>query len=609
MIKLSQRQQEAVNHGDGAILIVAGPGSGKTRVLTERVRRLLTEVQGHYRILALTFTNKAANEMKERLAEFENIEQRAFLGTFHSFCLEVLATRGEGVGINAIPTVFESYQDRKQVLLQAVMSDPALQSELYQIADPKEQSKRLSYWLETISALKGDLLQPEAVEDDLMSRVYAAYNSGLSASSAYDFDDLLFLTYRLFTERPKIADFYRRQYRYILVDEAQDINEAQYRILQSLCGQTYRNVMLVGDPKQAIFVWNGADPKYLDLFGKDFQATKIVLTDNFRSSKAVVEAAKKLAPEYSVLGQLPINGELGLIEGQNEEEEACGVLDKLQGLLQHGHPDIEGPITLVRCALIGRNRYVFDAIEDQLKVRGIQYYRHETVQEESESDLMKNFDLCLRVISNPRDVLHFNTLAKRLGVSHTDAALENGLNGIFKGIQNPDLDVKALSQSTAKLVGERANMESAFGILEKFANSQSEESMKALLLRDIAEWKIRWDIFVRSSTGGQHSISSFLSQVALGRTQPVMREGLALLTVHSAKGLEFDVVFIMGMSDGTFPDYRAKGKAAEEERRNAFVAVTRSRRLLYCSYPQIKMMPWGATRTQRKSEYLAIIGL
>jgi DNA helicase-2/ATP-dependent DNA helicase PcrA len=609
MIKLSQRQQEVVSHGDGALLVVAGPGTGKTRVLTERVRRLLTEVEGHYRILALTFTNKAANEMKERLAEFQNIEQRAFLGTFHSFCLDVLATRGEAVGIIGIPTVFESYQDRKQVLQQAVASDPVLRAELDQLGDPKEQSKRLSCWLEAISGLKGGLLLPEAVEDALLSRVYSAYNSGLRACSACDFDDMLFLAYRLFTESPNIPDFYRRQYRYILVDEAQDINEAQYRVLQSLCGENYRNVMLVGDPKQAIFVWNGADPKYLALFEKDFHAKTIVLTENFRSSKAVVRAAQKLSPDYSVSGQLPIDGEVGLIEAPDEDQEACQVLDKLQDLLRDGHPDIEGPITLGRCALLARNRYVFDAVEKELKARSIKYFKQVSAQEDSESDLMRNFDLCLRVISNSRDILHFSALAKRLGLSPAPVTLESGLQGIFQAVQQPDPETETLMRATDKLTGGRASMPAALAILEGFANSQTDERVKELQLRDIAEWKLKWDVYVRSRPGSQHSVGGFLSQVALGRTQPATREGLALLSVHAAKGLEFDVVFIIGMCQGTFPDYRAKGAAAAEERRNAFVAVTRSRRLLYCSYPRRKRMPWGDLRAQSKSEYLNIVGL
>ncbi len=146
------------------------------------------------------------------------------------------------------------------------------------------------------------------VEDDDERRLYEGYDAQLRASAALDYDDLLLLTYRLFTERPKIADFYRRQYKYICIDEAQDLNEAQYRLLVSLCGSEFTNVMMVGDPRQAIYVWNGADPKYLDLFQRDFRAKKIMLTENFRCSKAVVAAARRLDSSYTVEGQLPNRG-------------------------------------------------------------------------------------------------------------------------------------------------------------------------------------------------------------------------------------------------------------------------------------------------------------
>lgn len=609
MIKLSALQQEVVDHNDGAILVVAGPGSGKTRVLTERLRRLLTEVSGHYRILALTFTNKAANEMKERLVEFQAIEQRAFLGTFHSFCLDVLATRGEAVGINGVPTVFESFQDRKQVMQQAAMEDSILRAELENLSDAKEQSKRLSYWLEAISNLKASLLLPDAVEDPLLNRVYTAYTSGLRASSACDFDDMLLLTYRLFTEKPKIADFFRRQYRYVLVDEAQDINEAQYRVLQALCGDNYRNVMLVGDPKQAIFVWNGADPKYLEMFRNDFGAKQIELSENFRCSRKVVDAAKKLAPDYKVIGQLPIEGELELIVGSDEDDEATQVVEKMLALIDEGHPDIEGPITLERCAILARNRYVFNALEEKLKATSINFHKQVSVQEDFESDLMINFNLCLRTLANPNDILHFNSLIKRLGIRTFPNSHTRTLSDIFSVIEEPDPEISVLKNATEKLTGPKFSMSAAVGILEKWVNEQENDSVKELQLKDISEWKLRWDVYLRGTTGGSHSVGAFLSQMALGRTQPAKREGLALLSIHAAKGLEFDVVFIMGMSEGTFPDYRAKGAASIEERRNAFVAVTRSRRLLFCSYPEMKRMPWGDLRTQNKSSFLEIMDL
>ena len=614
-IRLSETQQKIVQHGEGALLVVAGPGSGKTRVLTERIRRLLSESEGHFRILALTFTNKAANEMKVRLEEFPDINQRAFIGTLHSFCMEVLANRGKPVGIENLPHIFESYQDRKQALSQAVMEDPELKHELKKSGDAKEQEKLLERWLKMIGTAKNNLLLPEMLEDDIGRKIYEAYNEGLRASDAVDYDDLLLLTYRLFTERPKIADFYRRQYRYICIDEAQDLNEAQYQIIRALCGSEYRNVMMVGDPKQAIFVWNGAHPKYLDLFERDFGAKKICMNENFRSSQAVVKAAKALSPEYEVEGQLPIAGDLKLIVGRDEKEEAVLVLEYLNKLNTKGHEDIEGPVKLERCALLGRNRFVFSAIEGELTVRQWPYYKQLSTQHESESDLLKDFELCLRLLSNPHDRLHLGLLLKRWGVngeviSFKDFNSRLELLGALKRYA-VDENHKAALEAVEAMEWTEQDFKflKAMSSLEALAENSASQEERALILEDTQVWRKHWDFFLRSESGGQHNLSSFLGQVALGATQQPRQDGLALLTVHSAKGLEFDVVVVMGMAEGIFPDYRARGTALEEEKRNAFVAVTRSKRLLCFSYSQARVMPWGEMWQQQPSRYLKEIGL
>src|ERR1019366_8741938 len=358
-VRLTSTQRQVAAHGDGAILVVAGPGSGKTRVLTERVRRLLADPTQHFRVLALTFTNKAANEMIERLDDVPDIRTRAFLGTLHSFCMEVLANRGKPIGVDGLPNIFESFDDRKQVLANAVHAEPRLAALLKDAGDTKEQQRTLGRWLERISELKNSLVLPGMVDDEDERALYESYDAELRASAALDYDDLLLLTYRLFEERPKVAEFYQRQYRYICIDEAQDLNEAQYRLLVSLCGSEFKNVLMVGDPKQAIYVWNGADPKYLDLFERDFSAKKVTLTENFRCSRTVVAAAQRLDPSYSVEGQLPVQGAVELIQRDDEPSEAQAIVSKLKSLLSAGHPDIEGEITLGRCAALGRNRFVF----------------------------------------------------------------------------------------------------------------------------------------------------------------------------------------------------------------------------------------------------------
>lgn len=412
-VRLSPTQMRVVEHEEGALLVVAGPGSGKTRVLTERVRRLMTEVPGHFRILALTFTNKAANEMRERLSDLGNESQRAFIGTMHSFCLEMLAERGKPVGVDGLPHVFEQHKDRKEILVEAVKQDPLLSGELASEPDSKAVTKRLDVWLASISWLKAHPSEVEDSDDEIGKRALEAYDAGLRACGAYDFDDLLLLSYRLLSEYPKFADFYRRLYRFVCIDEAQDLNEAQYSVLTALCGDSFRNVMMVGDPKQSIYGFNTSSPDYMWRFQKEFGAEKIELTENFRSSKAVVDLAVALDANYVVEGRLPISGLVEVLAGADEEAEAKLVVDKMQRLIADGHKDVEGAIIWERCAVLGRTRFALLAVEAELRRRGIPFYKRLTANHENESDVMEDFVLSLRVMANPRDRLHLSVLAKR----------------------------------------------------------------------------------------------------------------------------------------------------------------------------------------------------
>jgi DNA helicase-2/ATP-dependent DNA helicase PcrA len=451
------------------------------------------------------------------------------------------------------------------------------------------------------------------MDDVVGKKVYEAYNDGLRALNVLDFDDLLLLTYRLFQERPKIADFYRRQYSYICIDEAQDLNEAQYQVLCALCGSSHRNVMMVGDPKQAIFVWNGANPKYLDLFERDFGAKKISMNENFRSSQVVVNAAKALIPEYDIDGQPVFIGFIKLIVGDNEQQEAIAVLDYIQKLILSGHEDLEAPIAFERCAFLGRNRYVLAHVEKELKNRQIPYFKHLSAQHESESDLLRDFEVGLRIMVNPLDKLHLNMLLKRWGINSNNIYINNindplvVLSEIDKHVSEKDQKAILYALKAMDYTYRDIDFMKSIDYLDIYSKDKIGPE-RALIKEDIMVWRDHWNSFLHSQPGGQHSLSTFLSQVALGTTQQPKQEGIALLTVHSAKGLEFDVVVVMGMTEGTFPDYRAKGPALQEEKRNMFVAVTRSKRVLVLSYPRTRIMPWGSVRKQKPSRYLKDLG-
>lgn len=606
---LSPQQQEVVSHMDGALLVIAGPGSGKTRVLTERIRNLLTTVPGHFRVLALTFTNKAADEMRERLADLGEDRQRAYIGTLHSFCLDMLVERGKLVGVDGMPNIFEQIKDRKEILLKAVQEDSALKAELDEAQDSKDRNRILDAWLGLISHIKGHPVKYAVIADEMEQRLLDAYDAEMRACNAYDFDDLLLLVYRLLTENPKLADFYRRLYRFISVDEAQDLNEAQYGVLCALCGLDYKNLMLVGDDKQSIYGFNKSSPEYMERFRNEFQAQSIELTQNFRSSRAVVEIAKAMDPKYQVAGQLAIAGEVALMVGSDEDEEATLVVDKMQALFASGHPDVEGPIGPSTCAILGRNRFVLLGIERELKARQIPFYKRLTANHENESETVDDFVLALRVTANPRDRLHFAALAKRWHVAAPES-VTNAIDNLAWMAEAAGDHAQAIVDAV-KLIDrnpQRVDMMAAIELLTNYADTLDEADRLAIY-EDMAVFTQEWDQYLKSD--GHKSVASFLSSKALGATQKASREGVALLTVHSSKGLEFDVVFVPGMAEGTFPDYRAQSRPKEmlEEGRNAFVAVTRSKRLLYLSYPRQKVMPWGDTRGQVPSRYLRQAGL
>ena len=605
-VRLSPQQIEVVSHVDGPLLVIAGPGSGKTRVLTERVRTLLEGVSGHFRVLALTFTNKAADEMRERLADLGDERNRAFVGTLHSFCLDMLSERGKFVGIDGVPNIFEQFKDRKEILLKAIAEDPVLDQEIDHIGDAKGRARRVEEWLQMISRIKAHPITYAVLEDEMMKRVLDAYDAGMRACNAYDFDDLLLLTYQLLTNNPKLADFYRRLYRFICIDESQDLNEAQYAVICALCGPTFKNVMLVGDPKQSIYGFNTSSPKYMERFEEDFGAKRIELTENFRSSRAVVEKARALDPNYSVSGQVPIAGECVVFVAENQEIEAKQIVDRMEALFKSGHPDIEGTVTPSSCAVLGRTRFVLLAVEKELQSRSIPFYRRLTSNRENESDLVEDFQLALRLVGNPRDRPHFTMLAKRWNVPApvTPSETISMLEAMTDASSKPESAVVTRALKAMVNNGTKLDLVPAFNVLKGYADTLDEDGKRAIY-EDVAVFSEEWDQYLRATNSGR-SLASFMSSKALGATQKATRNGVGLLTVHSAKGLEFDVVFLAGMAEGTFPDFRARpGPTMEEEKRSAFVAVTRSRRLLFLSYPEWRLMPWGDMRKQLPSRFIA----
>ncbi|MBF0427534.1 MAG: ATP-dependent helicase [Magnetococcales bacterium] len=601
--RLTPDQQMVVNHGDGPLVVVAGPGSGKTRVLTERIRRLVTEVPGHFYVLALTFTNKAANEMTERLSDLGMAQKRVTISTMHGFCLELLRDRGERIGVIGEPQIFERAEDRQQILLEAAMQDPFLVDLLKQADEKQERPKLLRQWLDHIAKIKTHPLTHLGREEPLARHVVEAYDAGLRACGAYDFDDLLLLAYQLLIDFPKVADLYRRIYGYICIDEAQDLNEAQYAVLLALCGDSFRNVMMVGDPKQSIYGFNNASPEYMRKFYKELNARVIKLNENFRSSQAVIDVAKKLNPQYLVAtledDRLPIQGAVKLFVGTDETHEAQIVCKQLEKLFTQGH-------TPHQCAILGRNQYLLMAVENELQVRGIPFYKRFSSLEEYDSPVVREFQLALRIFANPRDQLHLNALARAWEIDPSELVQ---LGQVVEQTGNPrHFAIKTALNHLSRLVDLRPCIQ----MLQAYADKLEDNEERRAIYNDTQVLLQQWDHYLRSGSGSSSkTIAGFMSSMALGTTRQTQTDGVGLLSVHASKGLEFDVVFMIGMVDGVFPDYRAKNNpnAALEEQRSAFVAVTRSKRLLYLTYPKTRKMPWGEVWHSRPSPYLQSMDL
>ena len=315
--------------------------------------------------------------------------------------------------------------------------------------------------------------------------------------------------------------------------------------------------------------------------------------------------AQTLDSGYMVHQQLPVPGMVTVLRGNDEKHEAALIADELERLFAGGHPDVEGGVQPSKCAVLGRTRYALLSIEAELKARGIEFLKRLSTDHENESDLVEDFLVALRILANPRDRLHLTALAKRWKIpasSVSDDFLPSLTAMASLSREAGCLAVRDAIAATAKNPA-RVNLVAALDVLRKHADTLPEDQ-RLPIYEDAAVLSQEWDQFLRMATASK-SLPAFISSKALGATQKATRDGVALLTVHSSKGLEFDVVFMAGMADGVFPDYRAtSAKARAEETRNAFVAATRSRRLLYLTYPASRMMPWGDERRQRPSPFL-----
>ena len=617
-MNLSPKQLQIVESADNNMYVIAGAGSGKTRTLTERIIRLLSKSKRGERVLAITFSNKAANELKERLLHFytqDELNDLVYVGTIHNFCMEIVLQRGSSIGLPDDLHIFESFEDRFEIFKKALDNVPQMKAK-YQTPEGKINSKGMRELFELLSKAKRDFKFPtDYASKPLSQRLYQEYNDLMLSQNAIDFDDILLYAYRIMAEKPSIARIYQRIYKHICVDEAQDLNKAQYSVIRAIAGDT-ASVLMVGDPNQAIYGFNGSSSRYMCIdFPKDYPAKKYELVENFRSSQAVINAAKIIEPSFEMEGQLPIRGEMEIHVFDDEISEATWISEKIDALLREGHPDIEGTaVSLQQCAVLARNRYVFNALtalfEEQQKEYNLRISTNQGLL--SESVFFKLFDLGLRVIMNKNDVLHLSDMVSLLGETTKPITTFDALKsseGLNRSIGNNGAVTINSAWSSIQTSKNSFRFDKTLEILSSYCESEdnfANDNERSLVYNDFLCWRERWNTYVKNSSIEDRSLAHMMRSIALGITNISKESGITLSTVHMSKGLEFDIVFIMGLNEGVFPDYRSLNDATQlnEEQHNMFVSITRSKRLCYLTCPKVRVMPWGDSKNQVLSRYI-----
>ncbi|MFA6411233.1 MAG: ATP-dependent helicase [Syntrophales bacterium] len=616
MLKLSQGQMAIVHAEIGApIQVLASAGSGKTRVLTERIRYILqsTKKEG---IIAITFTNKAAEEIKARLADVEDLGERCWLATIHSLAQRILDQYGHTIGLPSELHIYDRDKDRSAVFLQSLRDESIDVDDFLNVDDVKVKKKReriIQDLLEAFSSVKRNLLSEEEIkkkysDDGKFLQYYQAYQKALLEAQAIDYDDMLFFARRILIEQAWCGDVYRAKYRHILVDEAQDLNKAQYEFIKALCGDSIKSILMVGDPNQMIYGFNDSSEKYLtEHFVNDFNPTAHRLTENYRSTITVIQAANKLKPGAHYEENIVLPGICEITSHANEEDEASWICDTVQKFIGTTSEELEDTIGLEKFVVIARNRFVFSALEDELKKRQIPFaFKKGERSAEPITQIGKVLDYAIRYKLNPKDWVDGKKLCDAINVGYpTDWSDSDQL---IEFAQKQDADIiRRLLITINELDLDEPNIpklcKSILQALDETSLGMTDEE-REMSIKEIDNYLALWTNFKRKGLG--NSLAAFRNALSLGQlSEEMINNGITLSTVHTMKGLEHDIVFLMGMCEGVFPDYRATtAKQIEEERNNAYVAVTRARRWLLISYPRVRKMPWGDYKQQTPSRFL-----
>ena len=610
-MQLNKEQLKAVNHIDGPMLVLAGAGSGKTKVLTSRIANLIENGVSPYNILAITFTNNAAKEMKDRVVNLigstaHNIQ----ISTFHSLGLKILKENYNLLGYEKNFTIVDS--DDVLTVIKKIMKDLNLSKERY---NPRELKNK-------ISSAKNEMMGVDAFSkvefDSNVVEVYRRYVKKLKNGNSIDFDDLLILPIRLFKNYPTILEDYQDRYKYILIDEYQDTNEAQY-ILSKILSSKYRNIFVVGDNDQAIYAFRGANYKNILNFEKDYPETKtILLEENYRSTKTILNAANsviknnKERKDKNLWSNNESGNKIKYRVVSNEKEEASFVGTEIKDLISKGIKEED-------IAVLYRTNAQSRVIEEEMLKRNIKYRIVGSFYFYNRKEI-KDLLCYLRLINNHKDDISLlriiNTPKRGIGEKTidnlTNTAFENSTS-IYEAISSgKELEFKKLIEELT-IDSETLSLTELIDTILNKSGIKKELSSSKLLedeirLENLNEFKSITKSYEEEY--GSATLNDFLDEISLVSDMTEHQDGsnrVSLMTVHSVKGLEFDYVFIVGMEEGIFPHYNAindgSNSAIEEERRLCYVAITRAKKDLYITSAESRML-FGNTNRNMPSRFI-----
>ncbi len=623
---LNPPQREAVTAGDGPVLVVAGPGSGKTRVITHRIAWLLSRGVPPWRIIAITFTNKAADEMRERVLRLVPEGTGLWVSTFHSACVRILRREIEALGYKSSFTIYDT-ADRDR-LLKKIMEEQGFSA---RDVKPAVLGRRIS-WFKNRSMGPGEHLAGGDETDVILERVWPVYQERMKAANALDFDDLLLLTLELFARFPSVREKWSGRFLHVLVDEFQDTNRIQYDLARNL-SSVHGNIMVVGDPDQSIYGFRGAQVRNILDFEKDFPEARVVkLEQNYRSTEKILRAAgtvitNNLARKEKDLWTEKRGGEpLVLLEAPSAEEEALRVAARVRSWLASGVPPRE---IAVFYRVNARSRLLEAAFRaegiDYRVVGALSFYQRREI---------KDVLAWLRLVVNPFDEISFSravsapprgvggkTLerilarARSLGLSPVDVAADPA--GITRLTSKAKEGLAAMAKLVASLK-EEAPRAPAWEMVRRVLDETGyldwiHETADPLEARDREAnldelLSAAAQVDERDPEGG---LAAFLERVSLVSDQDGLAskgEAVQLMTLHTAKGLEFDAVAIVGLEEGTLPHLFSidSEEGVEEERRLFYVGITRARKHLLLSFAE-SMMSAGEWREMERSRFLGEI--